>query len=170
MKSAEFSERLKKASNGNVVLLSEYVNSRTRIKLKCLRCGNEYTAQPCTAINSITNGCSICYKKLYKKKRQKTPEQFEKEVKDLVGDDYTFLEPYNGASHKIKCRHNKCGNVWLLKPNTFLCGTRCPRCVAKKPRKTQKRFEQEVHDKTNGEFVFVEPYKGVMNLMLCEHG
>ena len=165
----EFTERLNEASNGNVVLLSEYVNSRTRIKFKCLKCGNEYDAKPCTAINGVTNGCQVCYKLLHKKKRQKTPEQFEKEVQELVGDEYTFLEPYDGASHKIKCRHNKCGNVWSLKPNAFLNGTRCPKCIPKKPRKTQKRFEQEVHDKTNGEFVFVEPYKGVMNLMLCEH-
>lgn len=57
----------------------------------------------------------------------------------------------------------------VVKAQYFLTGTRCPRCVAKKPRKTQERFEQEVHDKTNGEFVFVEPYKGVMNATLCEH-
>lgn len=165
----EFVQQLVQASNGQVFLLSEYVNSRTKLNLKCLRCGNEYSVEPRTALGGVTNGCQVCYKKLHKKKRQKTPEQFEKEVKELVGDEYTFLEPYNGASYKIQCRHNKCGNVWSLKPNSFLNGNRCPKCMAKKPRKTQEQFEREVRDKTNGEFVFVEPYTGVMNLTLCEH-
>ncbi len=165
----EFVQQLVQASNGQVVLLSEYVNSRTKLNLKCLRCGNEYAVEPRTAINGVTNGCQVCYKLLHKKKRQKTPEQFEKEVKELVGDEYTFLEPYDGASHKIKCRHNKCGNVWSLKPNWFLCGRRCPKCIPKKPLKTQEQFERELRNKTNGKFVFLKPYAGNDVLIPCKH-
>ena len=61
-------------------------------------------------------------------KRTKTPEQFRKEVYERVGDEYTFLDDYDGAHTKIRCRHNKCGHVWETKPNVFLMGHGCPKC------------------------------------------
>jgi hypothetical protein len=60
--------------------------------------------------------------------RRKTNEEFVKEVYDLVGDEYTFLEEYIDNKTKIKCQHNKCKHEWGVRPNQFLSGHGCPIC------------------------------------------
>ena len=64
--------------------------------------------------------------------RRKTNDQFKKEVFDLVGDEYTFLECYQGASTKIKVKHNKCGHTYEVTPTHFLTGERCSHCKSPK--------------------------------------
>ena len=60
--------------------------------------------------------------------RRKTDEQFKKEVFDLVGGEYTFLDNYRGALIKIEVRHNKCGHTYKVQPNDFIKGRRCSYC------------------------------------------
>ena len=60
---------------------------------------------------------------------KKTTEQFKKEVLDLVGNEYSVIEPYENAHTKIQFRHNTCGNIFLMKSNDFLRGRRCPKCA-----------------------------------------
>ena len=49
----------------------------------------------------------------------KTNDEFLKEVHDLVGDEYTFLEEYKGARVPIKYRHNPCGNIYKEKTKSL---------------------------------------------------
>lgn len=95
--------------------------------------------------------------------RRKTNEEFRAEVENLVGDEYTFLDPYKTAHAKIRCRHNKCGTVWLTKPNWFLSGRRCPnqKCIPLKPLKPQKQVDEEVSQVSGGRIVMIGPYKGM---------
>lgn len=44
--------------------------------------------------------------------RRKTNQDFVRQVKNLVGNEYSFLDPYNGARVKIKVRHNTCGRIF----------------------------------------------------------
>jgi hypothetical protein len=94
--------------------------------------------------------------------RRKTNEEFVKEVYDLVGDEYEFLEEYKNNKTKIKCRHNQCKYKWKVLPVNFLKGTRCPKCmrkyVAKLKTKTHKQFEKEVDDLTSGEYTVISQY------------
>lgn len=57
-----------------------------------------------------------------------TNEIFVKKVFNLVKDEYTFLENYVNASIKILVRHNICNTEYLVTPNKFLMGRRCPNC------------------------------------------
>ena len=43
--------------------------------------------------------------------RKKTDAEFRKEVYDLVGNEYTFLDDYQGSLTKTKVKHNTCGNI-----------------------------------------------------------
>ena len=60
--------------------------------------------------------------------KRKTDAEFKKEVFDLVGSEYEFLEPYVNSYTKIKVKHNKCGNVYKVTPDSFLRGSRCTCC------------------------------------------
>lgn len=60
--------------------------------------------------------------------RRKTNQDFVRQVKNLVGNEYSFLDSYNGARVKIKVRHNTCGRIFLITPDNFLRGRRCSHC------------------------------------------
>ena len=65
---------------------------------------------------------------------KKTNEEFIKEARELVGDEYTFLEEYVNSTVKIKVMHNNadCGNhIYSVTPSKFLFGRRCPKCAIK---------------------------------------
>ena len=67
-------------------------------------------------------------------------------------NNYKFLDEYDGFHTPIKCEHIVCGNIWKVTPGHFLGDkTRCPKCInkinAKKLRKTQREFEEEVKEK-----------------------
>lgn len=88
---------------------------------------------------------------------KKTNKEFLNEVKELVGNEYTFLEDYVNNKIKILCRHNKCGNEYYVSPNRFLSGRRCPYCSGKM-KKTTESFFKEVKEKSNGEYELKSNY------------
>lgn len=62
--------------------------------------------------------------------RKKTHEEFLKQVKELVGDEYLVLSQYFQTATKVKMKHNisTCNFVWEIRPADFLRGTRCKQC------------------------------------------
>ena len=94
--------------------------------------------------------------------RKKTHEEFVKEVYDLVGDEYTVLGKYINTSTNIEMKHNKCNNIWKIKPSNFIKGNRCPKCNiikrSNKKRKTHEEFVKEVYDLVGDEYTVLGKY------------
>jgi hypothetical protein len=98
-----------------------------------LKDGNshEFMGYPYVVLNS--GKCPICFGNFKKEKRE-----FEKQVYDLVENEYTILDEYINAKTKIHIRHNceKCNNnILYIAPNSFLRGTRCGVCKESKGEK-----------------------------------
>lgn len=92
-------------------------------------------------------------------KRKKTNEFFTQEVYNLVGDEYTFMEKYQGSALKIQCRHNICGNEWKVNPSGFLSGRRCPFCnTGGKKRKTTQEYKEEIRNKYGDSYTVLGEY------------
>ena len=100
-------------------------------------CNNyEYEVLPSEFLKGTR--CPKCFRTYLK-----TQEEFEQEVKDLVGDEYSILGRYEKATTKIKMRHNcdKCNNhEYMVAPSKFLIGHRCPRCNESKGEKAISKF------------------------------
>lgn len=90
---------------------------------------------------------------------RKTQKQFEKEVYDLVGDEYTVLGEYKKSKTKILMKHNKCGHEWEVAPNNFISKrSRCPKCFGS-IKKTTEIFINEVKNKYKNEYTVIGEYK-----------
>lgn len=100
--------------------------------------------------------------------RQKTPDEFEQEVHNLVGNEYTVLTPYVKSKIKLKMRHNRCGYEYMVKPNDFLNGHRCPNCRGSRKRTTEQ-FKQEVYDLVGDEYTVLGKYVNVMTKIKIRH-
>lgn len=98
----------------------------------------------------------------------KTPEEFEKEVHGLVGDEYTILTPYVKSKIKLRMRHNKCGYEYMVRPNDFLCGSRCPNCF-KPHKRTTESFKKEVYNLVGDEYTVLGKYVNTMTKIKMRH-
>ena len=112
------------ATFGEYSVIGEFINSLTKVTHVHNVCEHVWEVTP----NNFINNGSRC-PKCHTRKSRKTNEQFVAEVYDLVGGEYTFLEPYTKAINKIKVRHNICGLEYEAVPIHFLNGNRCPNCV-----------------------------------------
>lgn len=105
--------------------------------------------------------------------KTKSNEEFLKEVKDLVGSEYTFLEPYKGCHTKISVRHNICGTVYKVIPPNFLRGKRCPSCQRikgnKKRTRSPQQFLDEVQALVGNEYKVLTPYTKAKNKVKMKH-
>lgn len=117
----EFKEKVYKMYKDEYSVLGNYQGVRTYILMRHNKCEREYLINP----NSFLSGsrCAKCFGTL-----KKTTEQFEKEVYELVGEDYSVLGEYNNSQTRIKMKHVVCGHTYYVKPNKFMMGNRCPKC------------------------------------------
>ncbi len=141
--------------------LDTYVNTKTKIKVKHSKCGNIYEVRP----NDFLRGsrCPYCAGII-----KKTDTQFKQEAYDLVGNDYVFLESYQGALTKIKVKHNKCGSIYKVKPSDFLQGHYCPYCAGNL-KKTDTYFREEVYDLVGNEYTFLDYYVNAHTKLRVKH-
>lgn len=107
-------------------IIGEYNGNKEKIKIMHNTCGHEYSVAPSKFLTG--RRCPECQKLVSYSKRRKTNDIFVKEVFDLVGDEYKFLEKYDGANKKLKVVHKICGCVYKSSPHNFLTGKRCPSC------------------------------------------
>jgi predicted Zn-ribbon and HTH transcriptional regulator len=90
--------------------------------------------------------------------RKWSQERFEKEVYDLVGDEYTVLGEYKGSNNKVLIRHNKCGDTWNPTAYNFLRNdSRCPYCSGRL--KNTRVFKEEIYDLVGNEYTVLGEYK-----------
>ena len=144
------------------IFLDAYVNARTKLRVKHNNCGKVYKVKP----NNFLNGsrCPYCYGT-----SNKTDTQFKQEVKNLVGNEYTFLDSYVDAKTKLKVKHNTCGNIYEVQPNTFLSAKRrCPYCFGTN-KKTTDEFDAEVCDLVGNEYTFLDSYSGAKTKIKVKH-
>lgn len=155
----EIVERLYDLVGEEYTILGTVNNSSTKVKIKHNKCGHQYDVLMSRFFQG--NRCKRCASK----RAAKTPEQFLKEVTDLVGDEYTFQESYVNAKTKLKVKHNKCGTNYEVTPNNFLRGQRCRNCYINNDKNrlkyTQEQFEEWLRVTFKGEYILVGDFKGV---------
>lgn len=113
---------LLKDINPDLEVISPYDGSKSKIKVRCLKCCHEYESYPSNLLHGY--GCMQCYKQgRFRTKEELIADVFKLNKNITVQDDYV-----NGKTHcSFKC--NKCGYVIRILPNNFLSkGCECPKC------------------------------------------
>lgn len=148
----EFIKDLMKV-NSEVEVIEKYIDSKTKIKIKCKKCGHIWPAAPSNLLRG--NGCPNCYGT-----PKKSNDEFLKEIKDRK---YNFvpLEKYIDAKTKIKFKCNACSNEWCATPNQILRGSGCPKCFGT-PKKTNEEYEKQFYS-INDSIILKSKYSGHTN-------
>ena len=154
-----YREEVEKITNGEYSVLGDFVNTRTKIKHCHEICGHVWEVSP----NSIISSGSRCPECSATTNKLKSNDEFLEEVYLLTGDEYVFLQEYTGNKRKILCRHVVCDHTYLVKPNQFLSGTRCPKCskvkAAEKLRTPVEVIKRKVVEISGGEYSISGTFK-----------
>lgn len=133
-------------------VLGQYINSKTKIKMRHNTCGHEWEVKP----NGFIGGtrCPKCAGN-----QRLTTDEYKSKVYKVVSDEYEVLGNYINSQTKIKIRHNACGYEYDVVPSAFLSGNRCPKCSNRIPITTED-FKLKVYDLVGDEYIVLSEYKG----------
>lgn len=134
------------------VFLEKYKRSNIKIKTMHLKCGYVWDALPTNLTISKTT-CPKCANRV-----KKTQAEFENEVLDLVGDEYSVVGKISGVNEKIEMVHNLCNHTYMVAPAKFSSGRRCPKCFGN-IKKTHTQFVSEVYNLVGVEYSVLSEYK-----------
>lgn len=107
------------------VVLSQYVKSSQKLKMKHCKCETEYEVTPSKFL--CGRRCPKCAGK-----NKRTNAEWVNEVQQLSNNEYTVIGEYVNNRTKIMMKHNVCNHEWLISPSNFKKGHRCPICATKK--------------------------------------
>jgi hypothetical protein len=142
-------------------VMSEYLHSLEPVDMLHSKCGNIYSVKPSFFLGG--NRCPKCARN-----SKKTTSQYKSDVYDLVGSEYVVLGEYKHSKSKINKLHVKCGSEFLVAPNDFLRGGRCPHC-SPVAMKTTEQFKQDVYNLVQDEYIVLGEYKGVKRKLTMRH-
>lgn len=162
----DFAQNVKEKFNDQIILLTKYINSNTKVKCKCRTCDYEFEILPGHLL--IGKGCKKCYFK----NQTKTNEQFLKELQQIHGDNIIPLEEYQKANIKIKCKCKQCNHEWKIKPRKLLIGEGCPLCANKRigaiRKKSNEQFLNELRQVYNDTITLLTPYTRNKTVLKCK--
>lgn len=106
--------------------------------------------------------------------RRKTQEEFEREVRELTGDEFTVLGEYISSKVRVRMLHNTCGREFEMMPASFLYkGCRCTHCAKGGGLKRDNAWFMEKladeGDVVTGEYEFLEEYAGYHEKIAVKH-
>lgn len=113
--------------------------------------------------NKMGSRCPNCFGNT-----KKTTKQFLEEVDTMYNGEYTVVDSYINARTKIKIRHELCGTILFIAPNTFLGGVGCSSCNGGIPL-THSKVKKEIHTMTEGTYELVNTYDNCFSELHIRH-
>lgn len=152
--------------NNEIILLSDYVNYDTPMKVQCKNknCKYEWDMLPSNILQG--KSCPKC-KKCY----HYTHNDFVEKLNELYGDEYTVIGKYKNSKTKITIRHNVCNNNFDAVPTRILSQVShhgCPFCNGG-IKYTNEEFVKRVFELCGDEYTFLEEYQNSSTKIKCRH-
>lgn len=154
-----FKDKVVSLTNGEYELQGEYTKTHAKTTFKHIKCGTLFDMTPHNFLAG--QRCPICSNK--KRGKRKSYEQFRDEVKMSTNGEYDVLPPYKNNKTKVEFIHLKCNHHFMMKPNSFLGGQRCPKCAKEHRVKlrtmTNSEFLSRVKQRWGDEYTVLSTYK-----------
>ena len=128
----------------HIEYIDGYIDTKTKITVKCTICGNIYKAYPNNLLLKTSGkriGCVKCLQT-----QGKTHEEFIQEM-NVKNPEILVISQYQGFFKEVLCECRKCHHQWYAKPDHLLRDTQCPKCSSK--RSKGERVVAEILDNLN---------------------
>jgi hypothetical protein len=150
----EFLNEIKNLVGDEYLILGNYETTHSPIKIKhsILKCGYEYFVIPKNFIKKNGTRCPKCFGNA-----KKDTTYFKNQVYQLVDNEYRVLGKYINGGSRILMKHNTCHYEYLVTPNHFVNGTRCPKCYHDSII-SKDNFEEKLMNKYDKEFMPLDSF------------
>jgi len=149
---------------GIEVLSREYVNSGTKLKLRCFKCRRLWRARANDLLNT-TEGCPRCGHKRGGRKLAYTHEQV---LRVLAKRGISLQSHYERSQKSIRVRFNRCGHFVWRTWNEIQRGVGCPKC-ASNARPTRRDY-RVLAAKFGGQVLEIAQTSNHPSEWRCSHG
>ena len=127
---ALFIERAKKIHGEKYdYSLVEYINSVTKVTIKCNKCENIWSVLPHNHFSG--KGCKKCQYKNLPQNQAISHEEFLNKAKNIHGDKFEYVSKYIANKKNITIKCLVCENIFKQKAHSHLEGKGCKRCQYK---------------------------------------
>lgn len=157
----EFEERVEKI-NDHIIVLGKYVNRRSKVKIKCKKCGYEQEVSA-TYLLQKRFSCKKCNEKI------NSNEKFIEKIKELY-PNIRILTEWKSASEKVEIEFKDCGHHRFITPNKLLNKkrkTECLECSGKVFNRTTKIFKKEIKE-INPDIEIIGEYVNIGTKIQCK--
>lgn len=133
----------------DITLLGKYINSKSRIPVRCSKCGFVWTPRGQDLLSG--RSCKRCSQAArHEARMQQGNIIFLERIKEK-NPAITPLEKYQGSDQKIWFKCSLCKHVWQTSPYNIVHGHGCPKCNSARKglvkRLTQEDFETRLKEK-----------------------
>ena len=129
-------EIIRQKSGGEFEYISGYVNSKSKVKLKHLRCGRTIVKPFSAFYDGITCSCEKTNRDIVDFKsngdRIQCKADFQRYIDKYVTGEYVIIGKYVKSTKPILLKHVECGNLTEISPHNFKNGVRCDKCKSYK--------------------------------------
>mgnify|MGYP002774904991 FL=1 len=129
-------EIISQKSGGEFEYISGYVNSKSKVKLKHLRCGRTIVKPFSAFYDGITCSCEKTNRDIVDFKsngdRIQCKADFQRYIDKYVTGEYVIIGKYVKSTKPILLKHVECGNLTEISPHNFKNGVRCDKCKSYK--------------------------------------
>lgn len=157
----EIKERIEELTNGEYLLLGNYLGANTKMLIKHNICKNEYEARwgnfqqgyrcpKCSGLEKLNN------------------EEIDKRMFELTKNEYVRIGNYLGARTKMLIKHNVCKNEYMISWSNFNQGARCPRCSGLE-KLDNKEIDKRMYELTKNEYLRLGNYVNSGTKILIKH-
>lgn len=143
----EFITKVNKKYNGNIVLETEYINSREKIKCHCIKHDKHFNIVASGLLRKNALGCDECVKENLYKFISFTDKDFCERINEVYGNNITILSKYSGSHNDITARCNVHNTIWKTKAYVLLRGNGCCKCKSERNHSRQITPKNEFIDK-----------------------
>lgn len=105
--------------NPNIEILDRYINSRTKLNIKCKKCGYIDKLRPDRLYTEYQ--CPSCRLKI---KHKNFVDKMSK-----INNNIIIVGEFKNSSTSILCRCKKDNHEWYATPSALLSGNSCPKCA-----------------------------------------
>ena len=138
-----------------IEILSDYIDTDTKIKCRCQIDGNEWEANPRSLLNGC--GCKKCgHRKRWDSRGRKTTDDIIREMQ-VINSDIEIIGEYKGAHKLIECRCKSDGAEW----SSYVCNllnqsAGCPECNVRRIRETDGLSQEEFKNRVINKHSYIE--------------
>lgn len=163
-----FQKYVLEITDGEYVVLNNYIKSNKKVLVKHTLCGHEYEVTP----NKFLTGrrCPNCAIIKVNAQKRKTTEKFAKEISEIDDHNFELIGDYITNSTRVKILHKECGQVFEILPYNFLYSKKCPLCYKKQTTvKSHDTFIKEITKKYGNEYEILDTYINSHTHLLVRH-